>query len=232
MERSYSYSSDAALAREGVFFRQVYNWMIAGLALTGGAAYLVSQSETLFNMIFGTPLLYLLIGGELVMVFVLAGRINRLAASTATTMFIVYSVLNGLTLAIIFKAYSGASLASAFFVTAGTFAAMSVYGYTTKKSLASWGSFLFMGLIGIIIASVVNIFLHSEMIHWIVTYAGVLIFVGLTAYDTQRLRVIAAEGFADGDSETKAAVMGALALYLDFINLFLMILRIFGGGRD
>lgn len=232
MNQAYQYSTDMAATREAAFFRQVYNWMTAGLALTGGAAYLTANSPALLNIIFGTPLFYILIGAELLMVFVLAGRVQKLQATTATAMFVVYSVLNGLTLSVIFLAYTGATIASAFFVAAGTFAAMSIYGYTTRKSLASWGSFLFMGLIGVVIASIVNIFFNSEMLYWIVTYAGVIVFVGLTAYDTQRLRVIAYEGFENEDSQHKAAIMGALALYLDFINLFLMLLRIFGGGRD
>ena len=166
------------------------------------------------------------------MVLILSARINRMAASTARTMFLAYSAVNGLTLSFIFLAYTDTSIASAFFTSAAVFGAMSLYGYTTKKSLASWGSFLFMGLIGIIIASVVNIFIHSEAVYWLVTYAGVLIFVGLTAYDTQKLKLMARAGFADEEAETKAAVIGALALYLDFINLFLLLLRIFGGGRD
>ena len=232
MSQTYDYTRDAVQTYEGEFFRRVYNWMIAGLALTGGAAYLTASSATLFQTIFGTPLFYILIGAELVMVFFLAARVHRLKASTAGTMFIIYSLLNGLTLSIIFKAYSGGSIASAFFVTAGTFGAMSFYGYTTKKSLASWGSFLIMGLIGIIIASVVNIFLKNEMVYWVVTYAGVLIFVGLTAYDTQKLKMMAQGGFDGEEMESRTAIMGALALYLDFINLFLMLLRIFGGGRD
>ena len=231
MNQAYMMSRDAVLSREAAFFRKVYNWMVAGLALTGGAAYFTASSDTLFNLIFGTPLMWILIAAELIMVFTLAGRVNRMAASTAGTVFIIYSVLNGLTLSIIFKAYSGGNIATAFFVTAGTFGAMSFYGYTTKRSLASWGSFLFMGLIGIVIASVVNIFLNSPMLYWLVTYAGVLVFVGLTAYDTQRLRAMAAGGFDGEEMENRTAIMGALALYLDFINLFIMILRILG-GRD
>jgi len=232
MNQSYADSRTLALTREGEFFRQVFNWMVAGLALTGGAAYFAASSQSFFQLIFGTPLFYIMIFGELALVFILAGRAHRMKAPTATLLFIIYSVLNGLTLSIIFKAYSGGSLATAFFVTAGTFGAMSFYGYTTKRNLASWHGFLFMGLVGIIIATLVNFFLASETIYWLVTYAGVLIFVGLTAYDTQRLRAIAAGGFDSEETQHKAAIIGALALYLDFINLFLMLLRIFGGGRD
>ena len=151
-----------------------------------------------------------------------------MSASTAGTMFIVYSLLNGLTLSFVFMAYTKSTVSSAFFVTAGTFGAMSVFGYTTKRDLTSWGSFLFMGLIGIIIASVVNIFFHSELVQWMITYIGVLVFVGLTAYDTQNLKAIGRTGFSGAEMESKAAIIGSLRLYLDFINLFLMILRIFG----
>ena len=231
MNQAYAYSQDAARTQEAAFFRRVYNWMVAGLALTGGVAYFTSLSPSLVSMIFNSPLFYLLIAGELIMVFVLAGRVHKMQASTASGMFIVYSILNGLTLSVIFFAYTNTTIFTAFLVSAGMFGAMSFYGYTTKKSLAGWGSFLFMGLIGIVLASIVNLFVHSTMIGWVVTYAGVIIFVGLTAYDTQRLRVMAAEGFGSQDAETKSAVMGALSLYLDFINLFLIMLRILG-GRD
>jgi FtsH-binding integral membrane protein len=234
MARPIEYGQTRADAAEAAFFRKVYNWMVAGLALTGLMAYITASSATLQQIVFGNSFVFLLlIIAELAMVFTLASRINRLTASTASLMFIIYSLLNGLTLSVIFLAYAQTTLTTAFLVTAGTFAVMSVYGYTTGKSLASWGGFLSMGLIGIIIASVVNIFLHSQMVYWLVTYAGVLIFVGLTAYDTQRLKNMAAAGFDGEEIESKAAVMGALTLYLDFINLFLMLLRLFGGGgRD
>ena len=226
-------TQDHVASREAAFFRQVYNRMLTGLALTGGVAWLTASSEAAINLIFGNPILFfVLIIAELGMVFYLAARIDRLSAGTAGTLFIVYSLLNGLTLSFVFIRYTGASVASAFFITAGTFGAMSFYGYVTKRSLASFGSFLMMGLIGIIIASVVNIFLKSPMLYWMVTYAGVLIFVGLTAYDTQKLKMMAQSGFEGEETESKAAIMGALALYLDFINLFLFILRIVGGARD
>jgi hypothetical protein len=146
-------------------------------------------------------------------------------------MFMLYSALNGVTFASIFLLYTSSSIASTFMVASGTFAAMSVYGYVTKRDLTGWGSFLFMGLIGVIIASVVNIFLHSAMITWVTSYLGVFIFVGLTAYDTQKIKMIGQRGFADHESRHKAAILGALALYLDFINLFLMLLRIMGNRR-
>ncbi|MBU2548282.1 MAG: Bax inhibitor-1/YccA family protein [Proteobacteria bacterium] len=233
MQQAYAPGHDMAVSLEAAFFRRVYNWMVAGLALTGVMAWFVASSQSLNQLILGNPIVfYLLIGAELVMVFTLASRVHKMKASTASTLFIIYSLLNGATLSFIFLAYTQSTIYTAFFVTAGTFAAMSVYGYATKRSLASLGGFLFMGLIGIIIASVVNMFLNSQTIYWVVTYAGVLIFVGLTAYDTQRLKEMARGGFEGEEMETKAAVMGALALYLDFINLFLMLLRIFGGSRD
>jgi FtsH-binding integral membrane protein len=220
-------------AAHGDFIRRVYNWMGLGLALTAFVALYTTSNHYLLSLIFGNSLVFFgLIIGELALVIVLGAAINRLQASTATLLFFLYAALNGLTLSVIFLAYTRASITSTFFVTAGTFAVTSFYGYTTQRDLTSWGSFFFMGLIGIIIASVVNIFLHSPMIYWVVTYAGVLIFVGLTAYDTQKLKEMALAGFADDETERKGAVMGALALYLDFINLFLMLLRILGSRRD
>ncbi len=220
-------------AASGDFIRRVYNWMGLGLALTAFVALYTTSNHYLINLIFGNQLVFFgLIIGELALVIVLSAAINRLQASTATLLFFLYAGLNGLTLSVIFLAYTRASITSTFFVTAGTFAVTSLYGYTTQRDLTSWGSFFFMGLIGIIIASVVNIFLNSPMIYWLVTYAGVLIFVGLTAYDTQKLKQMALTGFADEETARKSAVMGALALYLDFINLFLMLLRILGARRD
>jgi len=226
------YQSDRAIAAQGEFIRRVFNWMALGLATTALVALYTASSPALLQMIFGNSLLFFgLIIGQLGLVIALSAAINRLQASTATLLFFVYSALTGLTLSMIFLVYTRASIASTFFVTAGTFGVMSLYGYTTQRDLTSWGSFLFMGLIGIILASVVNIFLHNETIYWVVTYAGILIFVGLTAYDTQTLKQMAARGFADEEVERKSAVMGALRLYLDFINLFLMLLRVMGNRR-
>lgn len=233
MTTGYEHSRDQAQVREGVFIRRVYNWMMVGLAITGFMAYFTANNDALLNLIFGSRMIfYALIFGELALVFILVGRIQKMQASTASAMFIIYSLLNGLTLSFIFLIYTKSTVYTAFFVTAGTFGVMSVYGYTTKKDLTSWGSFLIMGLFGIIIASVVNFFVASSALYWMITYAGVLIFVGLTAYDTQKIKKIGRAGFDSAEGETKAAVIGALNLYLDFINLFLMILRIFGGGRD
>ena len=228
-----TYQRDRAAAVQGEFIRRVYNWMGLGLAATALVALYTSGNPQLLKMIFGNSLVFFgLILAELGLVIWLSAAINRLHYSTASAMFFIYSALNGLTLSVIFLAYTSTSITSTFFVTAGTFGAMSFYGYTTKRDLSSWGSFLFMGLIGIILASVVNIFMRSPMVYWLVTYAGILVFVGLTAYDTYKLKEMALAGFADEEAEGKSAVMGALALYLDFINLFLMLLRILGSRRD
>ena len=217
----------------GEFIRGVYNWMGIGLATTAIVALLTSSSPTLLRMIYGNSIVFFgLIIGELALVLALSAAITRISAATATLMFFAYSALNGLTFSVILMAYTKASIASTFFITAGTFGAMSLYGYTTKKDLTSWGSFLFMGLIGIILASVVNIFFHSGTLYWLVTVGGVIIFVGLTAYDTQKIKEMAYRGFGDEEMQRKGTIIGALRLYLDFINLFLMLLRIFGVSRD
>ncbi len=208
------------------FMQRVYQWMSIGLALTGLVAIFVASNPALLQALSG-GIFFLLVIVELGLVFWLSSQIMKISPQTAITGFLVYSGLNGLTLSFIFLVYTQASIASVFFITAGTFTAVSVYGWTTKKDLTSMGSFLFMGLIGIIIASVVNIFLKSPAIYWIISYVGVAIFIGLTAYDTQKLKKIHERG---GASE-QLAIMGALALYLDFINLFIMLLRIFGRRR-
>ncbi len=216
------------------FIRSVYNWMAIGLALTGFVAFYVANSQTMQNIIFGNPIVfYGLIIGQLVMVFYLSARVAKMQASTATSLFVAYAALNGLTLSAIFLAYTSSSIASTFFVCAGTFVAASVYGYTTKKDLTSFGSFLFMGLIGIIIASVVNMFIRSSGMTLVISYIGVLLFTGLTVYDTQRLKNMALAQPADLEAGVvrKGAILGALSLYLDFINLFLMLLRIMGDRR-
>lgn len=233
MNNEVYYQRERAVEVQSEFIRRVYNWMGIGLATTAVVALFTASSQTMLRFIFGTPMVFFgLIIAELGLVIALSAAINRLQASTAALMFFIYSALNGLTLSAIFLAYTQASIASTFFVTAGTFAAMSIFGYTTKRDLTSWGSFLFMGLIGVIIASVVNIFLHSPAIYWLVTIGGVIVFVGLTAYDTQKIKEMAYRGFGDSETERKGAVIGALRLYLDFINLFLLLLRVFGGRRS
>ena len=174
------------------FVRSVYNWMALGLALTGIIAFYVAHSESLMKLIYGNQLIFWgLIIGELVLVFSISGRITKMSAQTATGLFLLYSALNGATLSFVFLAYSGTSIARVFFITAGTFAVCSVYGMTTKRDLTSLGGFLFMGLVGIIIASVVNMFIRSDAMTLIISYIGVIVFVGLTAYDTQRIKEMA-----------------------------------------
>ena len=217
------------------FIRSVYNWMAVGLALTGITAFYVGHNETLLNLIYGNQLLFFaLIIGELILVFTLVARVQKIQATTATGMFILYSILNGVTLSFIFLVYTRTSITSTFFICAATFLACSVYGMTTKRDLTSLGGFMAMGLIGIIIATLVNLFLQSPGMHMIISYLGVFIFVGLTAYDTQKLKAMAMSQPAGLSSSIirKGAIMGALSLYLDFINLFLFLLRIFGGQRD
>lgn len=205
----------------------VYNYMTVALGLTGLVAYLTSQSPTLLNAIYGTPLQWVVLLAPLGMVFFMSARINSMSAGAAQISFWIFSGLMGLSLSYIFLAYTGASITRVFFITAGTFAAMSLYGYTTKRDLTGIGSFLIMGLIGLIVASIVNIFMQSTALHWAISVIGVLIFVGLTAYDTQKIRRMYSE--ADGsDVVTRKSIMGALTLYLDFLNLFLMLLRLFG----
>ena len=213
------------------FIRSVYNWMAIGLALTGFVAFYVANSETALRIIFGNRMIFFgLIIAELAMVFYLSARVHKMKASTATNLFVAYAALNGATLSVVFLAYTKASIASTFFVCAATFVGASLYGWTTKKDLTSWGSFLFMGLIGIIIASVVNLFLHSSAMAMVISYIGVLLFTGLTVYDTQYIKNMALSQPADVGSSAvrKGAIIGALKLYLDFINLFLMLLRIMG----
>jgi len=217
------------------FLRSVYNWMFIGLTLTGFMAYFVSTNEAILHLIYSNRLVFFgLIIAELALAFSISGMVNRMTAGTATLLFVIYSLLNGVTLSFIFLVYARASIVSTFFICAATFLACSIYGWTTKKDLTSLGGFLVMGLIGIIIASLVNMFIRSSAISMLVSYIGVIVFVGLTAYDTQRLKNMALTQPAglDGAVLRKGAILGALSLYLDFINLFLMLLRIFGGNRN
>ena len=209
--------------------RSVYYWMAGALTITGLTAMLVAGSPALMNLFFGnTALVWILLIAELALVVVLSAAINRLSFSTATLLFIIYSALNGVTLSSIFVLYTQGSIASTFFITAGMFVALALYGTVTKKDLIGIGRFLFMTLIGLIIASIVNIFMHSEMLYWITTAIGVVIFAGLTAYDAQKIQQMAADAAEVNESTQKMALLGALTLYLDFINLFLYLLRIFG----
>lgn len=211
---------------------RVYAWMTAGLLVTGAVAMFVANSTALTNLIFGNPFLFFgLFIIQIVAVMGLSAGINRLSPAVATAIFMGYAAINGLTLSAIFLAYTATSIASTFFVTAGTFGAMSLYGYTTKRDLSGVGNFAFMALIGLLLASIVNIFWANSVLYWIITYAGVLIFVALTAWDTQKIKKLAAQ-VSDETTAGRVAVIGALTLYLDFINLFLFLLRIFGGRRN
>ncbi len=213
------------------FIRSVYNWMAIGLALTGFIAFYVSNSEIMLRIIFGNKIVFFgLIIGELALVFTLSARVHKMQASTATSLFVLYAALNGATLSSIFLLYTQSSITSTFFICAATFTVCSLYGMTTKKDLTSLGGFMFMGLIGIIIASLVNMFIQSSGMAMIISYVGVLVFVGLTAYDTQKLKTMARSQphGLDAGVKRKGAIIGALTLYLDFINLFLMLLRILG----
>jgi FtsH-binding integral membrane protein len=220
---------------------RVYNYMAVGVALTGIVAWLtftaaVDQTgaglvltplgQTLFN----GPVMWLLILAPLGMVMVLSFGINRLAAGTAMMLFFLYAALLGLSMATIFLAYTGTSITRVFFISAASFGALSLWGYTTQRDLTGFGSFLFMGLIGIVIASIVNIFLASSMMQFLISVIGVVVFAGLTAYDTQKIKEMYS-AMDDGTVAGRKAVMGALSLYLDFINLFMMMLRLFGDRR-
>ncbi len=209
------------------YMLRVYNFMASGVLLSGIVAYVVATVPALYNTIFGTPLAYLVMFAPLIMVFVFAARINKMSASAAQTTFWIFAGLMGLSLASVFVVFTGESIARVFFITAATFGAMSLYGYTTKRDLTGLGSFLFMGLIGIIIAMVVNMFIGSSALQFAISVIGVLVFVGLTAYDTQKIKneYLATDS---GELMAKKAIMGALRLYLDFINLFMMLLHLFG----
>ena len=214
------------------FFNAVYAWMAAGLALTAVVAWFVSSRPDLMAQVFRGPVLIGLFIAQLVLVWTISAATERLSATAATGLFMLYSALNGLTLSGLVLLYAHATIASAFVITAGMFGAMSVFGFVTKRDLSGMGSLLFMALIGLIIASVVSMFWRNDMLTTIINYAGVLIFVGLTAYDTQMLKHIAAATANDPARAARYSVNGALKLYLDFLNLFLFLLRILGGRRE
>ena len=212
-----------------VLMRKVYVWMTLALALTGFTAYGVATSPGIITALYSNSvLLWGLVIAEFAIVFGVSADINRLSLTTATLLFVLYSVSNGALFSSIFLVYTMSSIASVFFITAGTFGVMALVGYTTKKDLSSMGKILFMALIGIIIATIVNIFLKSSGLEMIVSYLGVLIFVGLTAYDTQKIKNMLLMAPDAGEAAQKMALLGALTLYLDFINLFIYLLRIFG----
>ena len=244
-QRSFTKTTDQVVIDEGLraYMLKVYNYMTTGLLLTGLVAYFFGKASIVTNelgqiigitsigaMLFDSPLKWVVMLAPLGFVFYLSAKINKMSVSSAQITFWIFSAIMGLSLASIFIVYTQASIARVFFISSGTFAAMSLYGYTTKKDLTKLGGFLFMGLIGIIIASLVNLFFQSSALHFAISVIGVLVFVGLTAYDTQSIKNM----YYAGDSESvggKKALMGALRLYLDFINLFIMLLRLFGQRR-
>ncbi len=220
----------ASQVAERSFVSKVYVWMGLGLLVTAITAYFVVSSGFVYTLAQNSILFYGTIIAEFGLVIYLSSRIQKMSAEAATTSFIIYSVLNGITISLILLIYTGASIASTFMTTALTFGAMSAYGYFTKRDLTSMRSYLMMGLVGLIIASVINMFWANSTMYWIISYAGVLLFVGLTAYDTQKIKKIGA--VVEGVQATqKMAIMGALTLYLDFINLFLFMLRILGNRK-
>lgn len=227
------YSTTRTSSGLQTYMTQVYGWMTCGLLLTAFVSWFASRTPAVMEVIFTNQLTFFgLVLVQLALVFILSGMVHKMSPGMATTLFMLYSALTGLTLASIFLVYTYSSIASAFFVSAGMFGAMTAFGYTTKRDLSKMGSLLFMALIGILIASLVNIWLKSTALMWAITYIGVIIFVGLTAYDTQKLRNLG-EQLEVGDSVNlrRYSIVGALTLYLDFINLFLMLLRIFGNRR-
>tara|TARA_B100000408_G_scaffold59939_1_gene45822 strand:+ start:62 stop:814 length:753 start_codon:yes stop_codon:yes gene_type:complete len=244
-QRSFTKTTDQVVIDEGLraYMLKVYNYMTTGLLLTGLVAYFFGKASIVTGemgqivgvtsigaLLFGSPLKWVVMLAPLGFVFYLSAKINKMSVSSAQITFWIFSAIMGLSLASIFIVYTQASIARVFFISSGTFAAMSLYGYTTKKDLTKLGGFLFMGLIGIIIASLVNLFFQSSALHFAISVIGVLVFVGLTAYDTQSIKNM----YYAGDSESvggKKALMGALRLYLDFINLFIMLLRLFGQRR-
>ena len=212
------------------YMMKVYNYMTSGLAISGLVAWGFSKSPALMGAIYGTGPQWIVMLAPLGFIFFLGARLQKMSLSAAQMTFWAFSAVMGISLSYIFVVYTGMSIARVFFITCGTFAGMSIYGYTTKRDLTKFGSFLIMGLFGIIIASIVNIFMQSSAMHFVISAIGVLVFVGLTAYDTQRIKStyyqVAGTNFAQ-----KAAIMGALTLYLDFINLFIMLMQFFGQRR-
>lgn len=227
MNNDYGYLSSDRVRTQSNLIQKVYGWMAAALVVTGVTSYVVAGNQTIQNLLFSNPwftwgLFFIQLG----LVIILSARVMKMSVGAASAMFVVYSFVTGIVLSLLFTLYTKESLATTFFITAALFGVMTLYGWTTKKDLTSAGSLFFMGLVGVIIASVVNIFLKSTVLYWITTYIGVFIFVGLIAYDTQKLKQLA--GMETSDNSSKLAVIGALSLYLDFINLFLLLLRIFG----
>jgi hypothetical protein len=231
-QRNFGSTMSQSQVDEGLrkYMLRVYNYMGSGLALTGIVAYVVAHTG-LYQALYGSGIGFIIMFAPLGIVFFMGAKINSMKPTTAQTLFWVFSILMGASLSYVFLTYTATSIVRVFFITAATFGAMSLYGYTTKRSLARWGSFLFMGLIGVVIAMIVNIFMQSALMYFVISVVGVLVFTGLTAYDTQRIKQAYVE--SDGTAMlTKKAIMGALSLYLNFINMFMMLLALFGGGRE
>lgn len=235
MEENNIYAKEygTQAAASSTLLRRVYTWMAFALLISGLTALKVVSSPGILSWVFGSQSTFFgLLIAEVAVVMALTSLLNRMSFLVATLMFIAYAVLNGVTCSVYFLAYTSESIASTFFITAGTFGALSLYGMFTKRDLSSLGRILFMSLVGLIIASLVNLFMQNEMIYWIISYIGVAIFVGLTAYDTQKIKVmLERHGTEVNDTTQKLALMGALTLYLDFINLFIYLLRIMGNRK-
>ncbi|HYB54434.1 MAG TPA: Bax inhibitor-1/YccA family protein [Thermoanaerobaculia bacterium] len=230
-QSAFAATTVAGAERVTAFLRKVYGWMFVGLGITAAVAYGVAGSPAVLQALVANPILFFgLIIGELGLVFFLSARVNRLSPGTAAGLFVLYSALNGATLSLVLLAYAGASVATTFLVTAGMFGALALFGSTTRRSLAGVGQFVFMGLIGVILASIVGIFWHSPALQFAISVVGVIVFTGLTAYDAQRLKQMAT--VTPEGQVGSYAIVGALALYLDFINLFLFMLRFLGGRRN
>ncbi len=230
MENAYLYNPEVRGNNEiakmqAAFLNKVYSWMVAGLAITAGVAYYIYDSELYISL---APYMMMIAILNLGLVFALAGFVEKMSSTVASAVFIIYSTLTGVTFSILAVVYSGESIANVFFITAGSFAALSLFGYTTKKDLSGFGRFLFMGLVGIILAMIVNYFIGSTLLNTMISVIGVLVFAGLTAYDTQRLKEMYEVQTQGNEIATKAAILGALTLYLDFINLFIMLLSLLG----
>jgi FtsH-binding integral membrane protein len=231
-QQTHGFSEAQVAAENAAFMRKVYAIMAAGLCVTAIAALVVANSPTLTRLIIGNrPVFYGLLFAELGMVWLFASWADRMSAVGAAALFYTYAVTNGLTLSVFFLIYTTASIATCFWITAGTFGGMSIYGYLTKRDLSGVGHFMIMGLWGLIIASVVNLFMGNQMIYWATSFFGVFIFVGLTAYDTQKIKQLNIIGNQGTDEDHKEAIHGALILYLDFVNLFLYLLRLLGRRR-
>jgi len=230
VRRAVSYAADIDMGLRA-YMLKVYNYMSLGLALTGVVAFAMASSPALMQAIFGTPLKWVAIFAPLVVGLIFGMKIRSMSLATAQSIFWLYAGLMGVSLSVLFLAFTGTSIARVFFITAGTFGAMSVYGYTTQRDLSAFGSFLTMGLIGVVLASIVNLFMQSSGLQFAISVIGVLVFTGLTAYDTQTIR----QNYLEADDDElmgKKAVFGALQLYLDFINLFVMLLQLMGNRRD